>query len=245
MISHQIKNTSSSNSDQDLFDIVTLDFKYLIGYVFLNILIYFYILIQVNHILKKKFKFLNLIECLRITSKLIMKSIDNGFQNSKFFKIKFFSFIVFTIYILTYFTEIFISNSLKTSKIVIDTDKIIHNEQLLFSSEKFICWIRSDPSFALAESSPKDTLLEKILRFKNKKNCFFEQDTISYDTIQIFKEGKSFILAAYFFSIVLISSLINFEKTSYWISESFYELTLSYPYRKTLELDKKLLLNKM
>lgn len=145
---------------------------------------------------------------------------------------------------MTYFTKIFISNSLKTSKVVIDTDKIIHDEDRLFSSDKFICWAHSEPSLHLAANSPKGSFLERIYRLKNKNNCFFSSKSVDYETIVKF-EANGFILSAYFFGVVLVTSMINFRKQAYWISNSFYELKLAYLYRRSLPIDKKRILNNM
>ena len=87
-------------------------------------------------------------------------------------------------------------------------------------------------------------MLEKLFRIKNTGDCYFEQNNVSFETIQKF-QSNGFLLSAYFYALILITTLIGMERNLYWISDDFYELTLAYLYRKNLETDKKLLLDDM
>ena len=86
-------------------------------------------------------------------------------------------------------------------------------------------------------------MLEKLFRIKNTGDCYFEQNDVSFETIQKFQSG--FLLSDYFYAFILITTLIGMERNLYWISDDFYELTLAYLYRKNLESGKKLLLDDM
>lgn len=151
VISHPIQNVSSSSSSLNALNIVQLDFIYFVGYLISNVLVLFFCLVQIRGILRRNFGVKSLCGCLRITLELVFKSIQNGFHTFKTFPIPFFSAIIFSVYLLTIFTEIFIGNSFKTSKILIDTNEIVHDEKQLFESKRFICWIQSEPSLMLGK----------------------------------------------------------------------------------------------
>ena len=103
----------SLKSNVDLIQGVSLDLRYFLIYLILNFLIYMLIFIRVKIVLERKFKVSNLIKSFLTTLRLILKSIQTGFQNFKFIQIPFLGFITFSIYIVTYFSELFISNSFK------------------------------------------------------------------------------------------------------------------------------------
>lgn len=149
VISHPIQNNSTSTSGQNAINFVQLDYKFLIVYLGVNGLVLLFIFVQIRRSLQTKFHVTGLHECLRVTVNLVAKSINRGFCGFKAFYVPFFGLIVFNIYLLTFITEIFISNSFKTSKILIDTNEIIHDERQLFASKRFICWISSEPSLML------------------------------------------------------------------------------------------------
>ena len=151
VISHPIQNSSASSSGLNAINIVQLDYSYFIAYLVSNGLVLLFCFIQIKACLRRNFGETGLCECLRVTLKLAYKSIKNGFHGFKTFHIPFFGVIVFCVYLLTFLTQIFIGNSFKTSKILIDTNEIIHDERQLFDSKRFICWIRSEPSLMLGE----------------------------------------------------------------------------------------------
>ena len=149
VITHPIQKSSSSSVGQNAINLVQLDYKYFIAYVSLNSLVLLFVFLQIKRILRQNFNVTGLGESLRVSLRLIIKSMNNGFHSFKAFRVPFFSVIVFGIGLLMFMTEVFIGNSLKTSKILIDTDEIIHDETLLFNSKRFICWIRGEPSLML------------------------------------------------------------------------------------------------
>ena len=149
VISHPIQNASASTAGQNAINFVQLDYKYFIAYVGLNNLVLLFLFFQIKAILRRNFNVTSLRECLRVTVKLAIKSIQSGFCSFKGFRVPFFGLIVFCVYLLTFVTQIFISNSFKTSKIIIDTNEILHDERQLFLSKRYVCWIQGEPSLML------------------------------------------------------------------------------------------------
>ena len=113
VVSHPIKNQTSS-SDSSLANFLTIDYNYFLTYFCLNILVYLFIFFQTRKLIKRMFNFrrqpIRIPDYFRIAFKLILLSFDNGFQSFKYFRIPFFGFICFSIYVVTYFTGLFMSN---------------------------------------------------------------------------------------------------------------------------------------
>lgn len=116
VISHQLKNTSSK-SNSDLIQELSLDVNYFLIYLIINFIAFFFLTVQVRRFLIRRFRIYSYVKAFRATNRLVMKSIKNNFRGYRFLKIRSLGFLIFTLYIAYYFTGIFISNSFKTSKV--------------------------------------------------------------------------------------------------------------------------------
>lgn len=67
-----------------------------------------------------------------------------------------------------WFTQLFLTNNIKTNKVVIDTFDLIKNTRELLNTKKVVCFLNRDTEMNLAINSPKNTILSKLFHEKTR-----------------------------------------------------------------------------
>lgn len=176
----------------------------------------------------------------RLTCEIKFENLNNYSSLSKNVQLIFISFEVkkfstITIFILFvhlffWFTQLFLTNNIKTNKVVIDTSKLIKTEEEIFKSDKVACFIDGEQEMNIAKSPNANNLLSKIYNKKtylrsdmvkerkmlNKDRCLIKKDTSMFDLFQsdIFNIGSQ----VFFDFLLLYQSQLDLIK-KIWLSD--------------------------
>ena len=160
----------------------------------------------------------------------------NSFKKKKLSAIGLF---VLFVQLFCFNTQLFLTNNIKTNKVVVDTTHLIRNERDIFNSRKVACLLQDGQVYNLILSSPTKNILTKIFHEKTQLRPDMQRERAILQKSQclLFRNPKVFqvLNSDVFFVAELtlahlmlgMTSLLNKVFNSLWISEeSIFEYNL-------------------
>ena len=164
----QLINSNKNNVDFfDLAENFKFEFDLILGYfatLFVGLLLCLAISRLTLNINTRQFKRENIYSRLTILSKHL--------SSSKLWPIK---MVLLFLTLYFWYTQLFLTNNIKTNKVVVDTSDLIKNSVDLMKTKKIVCFLNKDSEMNFALRLPKNTILSRIFYEKT----YFRDDQMN------------------------------------------------------------------
>lgn len=138
--------------------------------------------------------------------------------------------VFFGLFLFNFLAQQIISNNIKTSKVVTDTDSLITDKRSLFKSPRKIAWLGSERDRFIARNSPKNTFLHDLYHLKNEQPVRVVQTQVDANLISALNSNLFFLGGL--LSSVALNYIAPFSPSKFYLHQDPLFSSYNVFYRK-------------